>query len=354
MGKSTFTLSRILFGLTSEEELAKAMESVISKGIRDGAFPGAVAVASSRGREAWAVEGLAQAIPESEKREMTRETRFDVASLTKVVVTTTLLMKSVEKGLLDLNDPVDDYLSFDKRVRVINLANHSSGLPGWLPLYSTGAKTPAEAVKLISQIEISEPGKEELYSDLGFIVLGHILEKIYGMQLDQLAKKYIFDPIGMESTCFSPCPGAAATEVVDGRPLVGVVHDENSRALGGKCGHAGLFSTAQDLMKFSRSLLDGTLLSSASIQAMLSKDNVARGGNHAVGWQVIVENRPSSAGCLLSPLAFGHTGFTGTSIWIDPEKQLVVILLTNSVHYGRGRNINKYRRLLADAVCALS
>jgi len=160
------------------------MESVISKGIRDGAFPGAVALASSRGKEAWAVEGLAQAIPESEKREMTRETRFDVASLTKVVVTTTLLMKSVEKGLLDLNDPVDDYLSFDKRVRVINLANHSSGLPGWLPLYSTGAKTPAEAVKLISQIEISEPGKEELYSDLGFIVLGHILEKIYGMQLD--------------------------------------------------------------------------------------------------------------------------------------------------------------------------
>ncbi|MGC8601958.1 MAG: serine hydrolase domain-containing protein [Thermoprotei archaeon] len=335
-----------------DQNLQELIRSILRRGISEGTFPGAVASLVIGGEEVSVAEGLAQAFPESERRGMELATPFDLASLTKVIVTTTLLMMSVDRGLLDLEDPVHYYVDFDRRVKLVNLANHSSGLPAWLPLYQMSVHDVREAVSIISKVPISEPGKREVYSDLGFLLLGYILESVNGSKIDELAKEKIFKPLGMESTCFSPCPGAAATEVIDGKPLVGSVHDENARALGGKCGHAGLFSTARDLTRFADALLKGRLLSSASVSAMLSKSNVVEGGNHAIGWQVITENRPASAGSLMGQTAFGHTGFTGTSMWIDPEKKITVVLLTNSVHMGRGKDVNRYRRQLGNVAVA--
>jgi len=329
-------------------DLKGAISSLLERGIGAKAFPGAVAAVVLGDEVAVAAAGDAQVFPV--KREMVTSTPFDLASLTKVIVTTTLLMKSVERGLIDLWDPVSDYVDFAGQARIINLANHSSGLPAWVNLQSFG--NVEAAAKFIAGIRGFEPGQEELYSDLGFILLGYIIERVNGKGLRQLAQEEIFDPLNMRGSCFSPCEGAASTEVVDGKAITGVVHDENARALGGVCGHAGAFSTAADLAAFASALLRGRLLSKSSIEVMTDKANAVKGGNHAVGWQVITEKVPPWAGSLLSGRAFGHTGFTGTSIWIDPEMDAAGILLTNAVHYGRGRDINPYRRAFADIVAS--
>jgi len=335
-----------------EPELREIMLSVIRDGIKRQVFPGAVASAIIGNEAVIVQEGYAQLYPESEKRLMSENTPFDLASLTKVVVTTTILMKSIEQGLIDLMDSVNDYINFDKRVRILNLANHSSGLPAWLPLQSF--KNCSEAAGFISGIKGIEPGIKEIYSDLGFILLGHILEEVLGKTIDSLADEQIFKPLSMTNSRYSPCEGAASTEIIDNEVITGIVHDENARALGGKCGHAGLFSTAGDLTKFVLSLMRGEILSRAAVGSMTNKNYVVKGGNHSIGWQVITDNRPASAGSLLSDSAFGHTGFTGTSIWIDPKYGLAIVFLTNSVHYGRGRDVNKYRRLLSDAVVSFA
>ncbi|MFQ5641711.1 MAG: serine hydrolase domain-containing protein, partial [bacterium] len=206
------------------------------------------------------------------------------------------------------------------------------------------------------------PGAETRYSDLGVILTGKIIEKISGQPLDVFCKQNIFEPLGMHETFFNPpeiyWPRIPPTEKDPwrGRVVHGVVHDENAFALGGVAGHAGLFSTARDLAKLLQMLLNGgeyngvKLLSVQVINKFTSRQDLTEGSTRAIGWDTRSEEN-SSSGHFMSMRAFGHTGFTGNSVWIDPEKNLFVILLSNRVHPSReNRKIYRFRPVLHDAV----
>lgn len=325
--------------------------------VASGAAPGAVLAVSVDGRRFFRGTGR---LALDDARRPTRRTVYDVASLTKIVSLTTLAMAAVEAGRFDLDAPVDRYVPTfaggeKHRVTVRMLLAHAGGLPAWLPLYKT-AMSRAELMAAVDSIPlVTRPGAGETYSDLGVIVLTQAIERIYGHRIDSLARSQVFTPLGMRSTRYLPPPSwrarIAPTEQDPwrGRMLRGEVHDENAARMDGVSGHAGVFSTAEDLLTFgewmlrrmgatgerstdaARSPLTGAAPASDSVVREFTRPaGIIAGSSRALGWDT--PSPGSSAGTRLSPASIGHTGFTGTSLWIDPERRLVIVLLSNRVH----------------------
>ena len=297
--------------------------------------------------------------------EVKADTIYDVASLTKVVATTTMAMILVDEGKLDVRKPVSSFIASFRggakdKVTVENLLTHSSGLEAWAPLYKEARGKDEFLQKVVAMDLAYPPGTKAVYSDLGFFLLGEVLERVAGEPLDAFVTRRVFEPLGMKSTMF--CPGRDLIACIPpterdgwrGRVVRGEVHDENAWALGGVAPHAGLFSTAGDLARFAQMLLNGGVYDNRRIVSRATVERFTRPAGvpdsaRAYGWDT--PHPASSAGDMLSPRAFGHTGFTGTSMWIDPERNLFVILLTNRVHPTRDNDaIRQVRRHVADAV----
>jgi len=302
-------------------------------------------------------------LPADQQVPMRRDTIFDLASVTKTF-TTIAVMQQVEAGRVDLDEPAATYLpAFAAHgkddVTVRDLLTHTGGLPAWLPLYSS---YPTKEERLAAVLDVrptAEPGQRYVYSDLGLITLGLLVEEVTGEPLDDVVADGITRPLGMTDTMFTPPAGLrariAATEAQPwaGREMIrGEVHDENAWSLGGVAGHAGLFSTAHDLAVLARTLLNGgrygtvRILEDDTVRDILVNENTEFPANsHGLGFEL--DQRWYMDG-LSTPVTYGHTGFTGTSMVVDPLSDSFVILLTNRVHPSRdwGSN-NPSRRAMA-------
>jgi len=325
----------------------------------DSAFPGAAIAVGYR--DSVVLLAAVGHYGADDQRPVTPETIYDAASLTKVIGLTTAAMMLVDSGKLDLDAPVQRYVpAFQgvnkERVMIRHLLTHSSGMPAWRPLYAE-AKTREAALALVdTTVLLKQPGDTFVYSDLGAITLTQAVEAITGQRLNDFLNARLFGPLGMTSTRFLPPPEwrdrIAPTEndtVFRHRVLRGEVHDENAGRLGGVSGHAGLFSTAPDLARFAQWLLRLRTIDSLHAREFTHKQGLPPGSSRALGWDTPSEL--SSAGTKMGPNAFGHTGFTGTSIWFDPDRGLFIILLTNRVNPTRANTkILQVRRRVADLV----
>ena len=358
-----------------------SLTPMLDSAVAAGAAPGGVMAVSFRGaRYLYGTGRLALNDPVRPNG----HSIYDLASLTKVVATTTLAMLAVSEGKLELDAPVQRYLpAFRGRgkelVTVRHLLTHSSGLPADRPLWRL-SPNPDSALRLVNATPLDTlPGARMVYSDIGAIVLGKVIEHIYGVRLDRLAARKIFRPLGMGSTGFRPpatlLPGVAATEYDTAwrkRIVRGEVHDEKAAWLGGVAGHAGLFGSAVDLLSFGEWVL-GTLRRSGGqadegngpdrptagppvrpeiLREFIRRQDVVPGSSRALGWDT--PSPGNSAGTRLGSSSFGHTGFTGTSIWIDLERDLVIVLLTNRIHPTRNNpRIGPLRVAVANGVVSL-
>ena len=292
-------------------------------------------------------------------------TLWDMASLTKVVGTTSAVMQFVESGRIALDAPVQRYLPAwtgrnKEKVTIRHLLTHTSGLPSFKP-YDTLTTDPDSMAKLMFATPLdTTPGARMVYSDIGAYTFGRVVEEVSGQSLDLYLHDHVFEPLGMHETMFRPPialrPRIAPTEIDPKRGglVRGMVHDERAYYLGGVSAHAGLFSSAHDLARFARMYLSGgqldgvRIFSAATIRTFTTRQVEAR----ALGWEK--PNGTNSAGHRMPENAFGHTGFTGTSIWMDPDDDVFVILLSNRVNPSRSNNrIGRVRIALADTVMAL-
>jgi len=347
----------------SAERLA-TIDRVVERGIRAGGYPGAAVVVGRKGAAVWE-KGFGRLGWTSDAGSVVAErTIYDLASLTKVVGTTTAVMILYDEGKLRLDDQVVKYIpeftgGGKDQITVRMLLEHRSGLPAGRDLWRM-AQTPEEArADVISTPLFAAPGQFVEYSDLGADMLGFVVEAVSGQKLDQFLEERVFTPLGMTDTHFRPDASLrgriAPTELTPprGYPLRGEVHDENAYALGGVAGHAGLFSTASDLAVFAQMLLNGGTYNGTRIVADSTVKLFTRraAGTRALGWDTCGGH--GSCGNYLSANAYGHTGFTGTSLWIDPDREMFVVLLTNRVHAARARRpakvISDVRADLADA-----
>lgn len=341
-----------------------SVDAVIAQALHDGNIPGAVLLVGHNGqviyRKAYGNRAL-----EPRREPMTLETIFDLASLTKVVATTTAVMKLVEQGKIRLNDPVAKYLpefgqNGKEDITVRQLLTHYSGLEPDLDLKTIWEGKETAYRMAFGEAPEAPPGSRFSYSDVNFIVLGALVERVSGETLDKYCERRIFAPLKMMHTRFTPPaalrPKIAPTQYDENEHMLrGVVHDPTARRMGGVAGHAGLFSTADDLAKFSQALLNGGggVLSALSVEKMTRPEQppsapVLRG----FGWDI---DSPfsSNRGDLLPVGSYGHTGFTGTSMWIDPTTQTYIILLTNAVHPRGKENAIALRSKVATAVAAV-
>ncbi len=342
--------------------------ALLDRAAADRAFPGGVLAVGYRGQ--MAVHAFGKPSYDAGDAAVTPETTYDAASLTKSVVTTTLAAMLAETGRLDLSAPVGRYLpewatgpnpEWRARVTVRHLLTHTSGLPAHREYFKTAQTRRDVLARAMAETLEAEPAAKSVYSDIGFILLGEILERLTGRPLEQMARERIFAPLGMASTMFNPAAELRAriapTEndsALRKRVVRGEVHDENAWVMGGVSGHAGMFSTAGDLAVFCQMLLNGgqyahqRLLRRATIAQFTAADALSA-NTRTLGWNV--PTAESSSGRYFSPRSFGHTGFTGTSIWVDPEKQLFVVLLTNRVHPTRQNDkIQQVRPALHDSI----
>jgi serine-type D-Ala-D-Ala carboxypeptidase len=346
----------------TREALRDTLRSILRRAIADSAFPGAIAVIGDHagpivsvaaGHLDWAPS------PVPDER-----TLWDLASLTKVVGMTSAMMQLVEQGKLNLDAPAQRYLpewqgANKEKVTVRDLITHRSGLPAFKTYYKLNV-SPDSTLKLFFDTPLDTlPGVRMVYSDIGAILLGKIIERVSGETLDRYLARHVFGPLGMTDTRYRPdsslLPRIAPTEVDPwrGRHLRGEVHDENAFALGGVSAHAGLFSTAYDLSRLARAYLnggalDGHRLARASTIRQFTTVQDSTFSSRALGWDTPSEH--SSAGHFLERPAFGHTGFTGTSLWIAPQHDLYVLLLTNRVNPTREHSrVGPARVAVADA-----
>jgi CubicO group peptidase (beta-lactamase class C family) len=339
----------------------------------DSAFPGAV-IAVGRHDTVLLLTAVGH-YGAGDTRPVTPQTIYDLASLTKVIGLTTAVMMLVDSGKLDLDAPVQKYVpAFQgggpgkERVTIRNLLTHSSGLPAWRPLFAESSTREGAFALVDTTALLRQPGDTFIYSDLGAIALTQAVEAITGQRLDAFLDARLFGPLAMGSTRYLP-PETWRTRIAPTendtafrhRMLHGEVHDENAGRLGGVSGHAGLFSSAPDLARFAQWLLDsrippgrpaggiGAFLPHDVVVEFTRRQQIPPGSSRALGWDTPSEN--SSAGTKLGPRAFGHTGFTGTSIWIDPDRDLFIILLSNRVNPTRANTrILQVRRRVADLV----
>ncbi|MFZ1139617.1 MAG: serine hydrolase [Candidatus Sulfotelmatobacter sp.] len=342
------------------------VDSVIEHSVADGNIPGAVLVVGHDGAVIYR-KAYGNRVLEPTREPMTLDTVFDLASLTKVIATTTAMMQLFEQGKVRMNDPVAKYLpefaqNGKEDITLRQLMTHYSGLAPDLDL-----TTPWEGKNTAYQLAFVEPpetvpGSGFVYSDINFIMLGALVERVSGETLDAYATQHIFAPLKMTRTRFVPPTSwrskIAPTQYDENEHMLrGVVHDPTSRRMGGVAGHAGLFSTADDLAKFAQALLNGGggILSAVTVEKMTSPEQppqapVLRG----FGWDI---DSPfsSNRGDLLPVGSFGHTGWTGTSVWIDPTTQTYIILLTNAVHpRGKGNAIGLRTKVATEVAAALA
>jgi uncharacterized protein YbbC (DUF1343 family) len=346
---------------------AQAVDETINRAIQQDRLPGAVLVVGHDGqivyRKAYGKRAL---VPQPEA--MTVDTIFDCASLTKVIATTSSLMKLFEQGKFRLNDKVTDYIpefqGGKSDITLRNLFTHFSGLQPDVPLkpewsgYDTGIRLACTTKPA------GPPGVRFVYSDINFILLGEIVHRLSGQLLSEYARQHIFLPLGMTETMFQPpaslAPRIAPTERADktSPPLRGVVHDPSTRAMGGVAGHAGMFSTAADLARFAQMMLNGGSLDGVRLFSPLTVAKFTEAQSppdqpilRGLGWDI---DSPYSGnrGELFPIGSYGHTGFTGTSIWIDPSTRSYVILLANSVHPDARPALTPLRSKVATIVAA--
>ena len=343
--------------------LTARVDSVIRAAIADRATPGATIAVARRGKLLM-LKGYGRADWAAGAPPATDSTMYDMASLTKVVSATTAAMILEEEGKLDLDRTVASYLPEydvpDKRaITVRMLLTHTSGIRSNHPLWKEAKGREQYFAGMVKQPLEREPGSAALYTDWNMVLLQFIVERVTGQTLDQFVEARVFGPLGMRDTRYNPPeslkPRIAPTEIEDfrGGQVWGVVHDETAWVLGGVSGNAGLFSSARDLAVFMQMMLDGGSYNGVQI---LKPSTVARwtarqrpDASRALGWDT--PSPGSSAGRFFSPRSFGHTGFTGTSIWADPERELLVVLLTNRVNPTRdNQKIGPLRRAVADVV----
>ena len=343
------------------------VDRVIERGIKAGGYPGAAVVVGRKGAAVWEKGYGRLGWTEESGPVVAERTIYDLASLTKVIGTTTAIMILFDEGKLHLDDQVVKYIpeftgGGKENITLRMLLEHRSGLPAGRDLWRI-AHTPEEArAAVISTPLFAAPGQYYEYSDLGADMLGFTVEAVAGEKLDSFLQRRVFTPLGMTDTHYRPDASLrgriAPTEITPprGYPIRGEVHDENAYALGGVAGHAGLFSTVSDLSIFAQMMLnggtyDGTrIISDSTVTLFTHRGSVAK-STRALGWDTCA----GSFGCgkYLGSDAYGHTGYTGTSLWIDPDHDMFVILLTNRVHAAKARRpakvISDVRADLADA-----
>jgi len=373
---------------TIRKKLTK-VDRALEKAMAASEIPGAVVLARMP-RDGEVIEHLSVrglAVQRPERIAMSRETRFDLASLTKVMVSATGILLLAEDGLLDLDDPVAKHLpQFGERdkeaVTVRHLLTHSSGLKPWRdfhePLLEREKKKGERLMGTAAGREwvcnaiyrsglVHEPGTAAVYGDLDFIVLGEVIAALSHQPLEVFAEERIFKPLGLENTGYRSLPedGAppdatartiAATENCPwrGRILWGEVHDPNAWVMGGVAGHAGLFSTADDVMRFAGAWLDAwhgreSLLPAARVREFAERQRLPEESDWALGWDTPTAGA-SSSGQHFSEKSLGHLGFTGTSMWIDLETEAIVVMLTNRVHQIAKRSRFGLRPIVHDAI----
>jgi CubicO group peptidase (beta-lactamase class C family) len=352
--------------------------AVVQAAIANRELPGAVVLVGQGDQVVYReVFGLRAIQPASEP--MTEDTIFDVASLTKVVATTTSVMQLIEQGHLRLRDPVSKFVpGFGKlgkqNITIQHLLTHTSGLPPDLPLeveFTGWDEAIRRATLLRSTVA---PGQRVIYSDINFFLLGHIVARVSGERLEQYARTHIFDPLEMRDTSFVPDPSVhpriAPTERC--RPLAwpcsdpaapflrGIVHDPTARRMGNVAGHAGLFSTAADLSRFCQMLLNGGVLGSAHILSPAAVERMTMASTPAgvkdirgLGWDIDSSDSSNRGDLFPVGTSFGHTGWTGTSLWLDPRSKSYVIFLSNRVHPDAKGNVVALRGQVANIAAAV-
>jgi CubicO group peptidase (beta-lactamase class C family) len=341
------------------DRLSKTLRRFLSDEIEIGSFPGAVyAVGDASGILAEDVIG--HSVVKPAKIPGSIETIYDVASLTKPLITSTLVLRSAADGHFDLNGRVAQYLpeleGTDKsEVTFTDLLTHRGGFQAWYPLYTQGIGDKAYLKALVKRPLRYRPGSREIYSCLGFVLLHLAMERITGRRMEDLAREQIFEPLGLSQSMFSPPPSLkyriAATEwgnsnerrMVADRDLTfphfrrymiwGEVNDGNAYYMGGMAGNAGLFSTARDVFAIAQAYLshDSRLLPEKYYELSTRNYTIGMDENRGLGWQ-LASGRPDGPTIMLSEGSYGHTGFTGTSVWTDPERGLIMVLLTNRLH----------------------
>lgn len=340
----------------------QAIDALLNKHIEQGDFPSAVYLVAEAG-EVVCANALCDAVRVPERQPARLDTIYDLASLTKPLVTTLLVAQQIQQGKLALETRITEHLSEFRRTKVERitlreLLTHTSGLPAWRPLY---ARTEPDAKSVLTFIASCgfdyTPGARVVYSDLGFITLGFLLERLTGMKLADLARQTIFEPLNLQRTFFNPPPSLRteiaasetgnayeremcrsahgieeSTDVREGI-IWGEVHDGNAYFLGGAAGHAGLFSNATETMLLGEQFIASRTRLLSSETRALFQTNMTEGLNEArsAGWQ-LAATPDSTAGERLPPRAFGHLGFAGTSLWVDAERERIFILLTNRTH----------------------
>ena len=337
---------------------------VLRRGVRERAFPGAAAAAVHSGHLAL-LEATGRFTYEESAPVVTPETIFDLASLTKVIATTGMAMRLYERSKLRLEQSVAEVIpeftgQGSRGKEVVNfemLLTHTSGLPAYAKLY-VQAKSREAMINAACALELeAEPGTRSAYSDIGFILLGAALERIAGEKLDRFCAREIFDSLEMKGTGFNPparrkseIPPTAIDQNFRQQAIQGEVHDENASAMGGVAGHAGVFSNVADLAKFAMCLLRGgaPIFKHETVEKFTRRAPTAL-GSYALGWDT--PSQPSQSGKYLSSRAYGHLGFTGTSLWIDPERDLAIVLLTNRTWPdAKNESIKQIRPAFHDAV----
>jgi uncharacterized protein YbbC (DUF1343 family)/CubicO group peptidase (beta-lactamase class C family) len=352
-----FVLAAGLCAKAADERFA-ALDQIINEAIEQKVTPGAVLIVGHDGKTAYKkAYGFRTTVPSPEP--MTEDTVFDLASLTKPIATATAVMKLFEEGKVRLNDPVARYIpefgnNGKEEITVRQLMTHFSGLRAGLDMVPAWAGKEEAYRKANSEKPIVPPGSQFIYSDIDYIVLGQLVERVSGMPLDAYVQKNVLEPLDLEHTRYLP-PADWVSKTAATDKQRGVVHDPTARMMGGVAGHAGLFATAGDVAKFAKAVLEGKLpLSPLTQQKMQTPQQPATSTVlRGLGWD-IDSPYSSNRGELFPVGSFGHTGFAGTSLWMDPVTKTYVVLLTNAVHYPlkSAQAIVSLRSRVATAVAA--
>ena len=349
---------------SAQDERFRAAFSLIDKAITAHAFPACSLAVACRG-ELVAHKGFGHFTYDPASAPVSTGSIFDLASVSKVIATTTVAMILYERGLVDLDAPVTaiipEFASDDDRRQQVTLRMllaHSSGLPAYERLFRHAHDRKQLLHAAFATALTADPGTCADYSDVGFIILGAALERLADEPLDSFCQREIFGPLGMSHTTFNPARAwrerivpTADDRTFRHRLIQGEVQDENASVLGGVAGHAGLFATSEDVAIFAHSMLSGgyPILRPDTVELFTQRESSPPGTSRALGWDT--PSPPSQSGKYFSARAFGHLGYTGTSLWIDPERQLSVVLLTNRTWSDcKNEAIKKVRPAIHDAL----